>query len=691
MRNKWKTKSDFCGPNLLFSGHFRDHQDDGSGDHRNVSFGLHSRDRGRHRKSFPPGGSSEQIKRAVAMNLLPTPSNVSTSVLNTGLGPGEAWARITVIRGELYPLNSLQELINSTLGTQLRFYNVCIEGHNAVLYAKIRQKQFPEFRKSLQSLRDPNNVRDQLITELAPVPEPRVPPSPSNPTTTAQNIGSLLPESWMEALRACFRERFQPATRSLDLSSLHTEPTLLSQGLYLPLNKSAVVHAMISILKENKAQLSLLNLSNNRLQHLNAFSLLAANRDNEPGVSIERIDVSANPLQGITLLSGLRDIANLTELDISETPLFNRFQQSDRALATKLIKILPGIKRVNGKDLPVTVQFAIEQSSGGKGSPVTPKIPLPESVLGCFPSESVRMPLLGFLKEYFTRFDSQPRGENVLSYYTSASQMVMSVVPDFRLLGSGHHSGGSSNSFHSNISATARIESVDANGTTIKTYLSTSRLTQPYFSRSRNLLRCHDDCRRRELIVTGSIGIAAFLDELPSTEHPLESFSVDVAFHSDTQILFTVTGVFYELHPLTQSTSSARPGQKVVRKTLRCFSRTMILVAPGGHIVQDDLIVSNPTQRLCQRYITDVAARAQSTNDTAPSANSASVSVVTAPSSVVDPVTQLALLNEMRARTGMNETFARQCLSEYSWNLDSAFTAFQTLNAAGRIPRDAFS
>lgn len=79
--------------------------------------------------------------RSVFLQLLPTPSNVSTSVLNTGLGPGEAWARITVIRGELYPLNSLQELINSTLGTQLRFYNVCIEGHNAVLYAKIRQKQ----------------------------------------------------------------------------------------------------------------------------------------------------------------------------------------------------------------------------------------------------------------------------------------------------------------------------------------------------------------------------------------------------------------------------------------------------------------------------------------------------------------------------------------------------------------------
>ncbi|TPP56747.1 Nuclear RNA export factor 1 [Fasciola gigantica] len=678
-------------------GHFRDHQDDGSGDHRSVSFGLQCRDQGRNRKSFPPGGNTEMIKRAVAMNLLPTPSNALLGAQNTGLGPGEIWACITVVQGILYPLNSLQEVINNALGTQLRFYNACFEGRNAVLYAKIREKQLVQYSKSLQSLRDPNNGRDQLVTELTPVSEPRVPPSPSNPTPTAQNIGTLLPESWMEALRACFRERFQPTTRSLDLSSLHTEPILLSQGLYLPLNKSSVVHAMISILKENGAQLSLLNLSNNRLPHMNSFSLLAANRDGEPAVSIERIDLSANPLTGVTSLGGLRGIAKLIELDISETPLASRFQQSDRALATKLVKILPGIKRLNGRDLPTVVQFAVEGGSGRKGPSNTPRIPLPESVLGYFPSEAVRMPLLGFLKEYFTRFDSQPRGENILSYYTSASQMVVSTATEFRGIGSSHHNNSSSHSSNSNTPATARIESVAAGGTVIKTYLTTSRLSHPYYVRSRNLLRCRDDIRRRDLIIIGPIAIAAFLDELPATEHPLESFTVDVTFHSDTQILFTVTGVFYELQSLSQSGSGSsatnNPTQKATRKTLRCFTRTMILVAPGGHIVQDDLIISNPTPSLCKRYITDVAAKAQSTNNPASSSAStpASAPAVAVPSVVIDPAIQLTLLNEIRARTGMNEAFARQCLSEYAWNLDEAFNAFQTLNAAGRIPRDAFT
>ncbi|VDP92576.1 unnamed protein product [Echinostoma caproni] len=214
--------------------------------------GIHSRDQGRNRRSLPPRTNSELLKHAVAMNLLPTPSHNSSSVQNTGLGPGETWARISIVQGASYSLNLLQELINATLGTQLRFYNVCVEVQNVVMYAKIRQKQEIQFRKLLQSLRDPITGKDQLVTDLTTVPEPRVPSCPSN--STVLNIGSLFPDSWMEALRACFRERFQPTTRSLDLSSLHTEPTLLSQGLYLPLNRTSIVHAMISILKNNGAQ-----------------------------------------------------------------------------------------------------------------------------------------------------------------------------------------------------------------------------------------------------------------------------------------------------------------------------------------------------------------------------------------------------------------------------------------------------
>ncbi|VDP87988.1 unnamed protein product [Echinostoma caproni] len=347
----------------------------------------------------------------------------------------------------------------------------------------------------------------------------------------------------------------------------------------------------------------------------------------------------------------------------------------------------------NGQDVPPTIQFAVERESGRKPNTDTPRIPLPDSVLGYFPSDAVRMPLLGFLKEYFTRFDTQPRGENILSYYTSCSRFVISTSTEPRC---GPVQHGSSP--HTNTAATARIETVAADGTVVKIFLTTNRLSPQYFARSRNLLRCRDEYRRRDLVTCGPVSIAAFLDELPATEHPLESFTVDVIFHSDTQILFTVTGVFYEVHSVTPasggSNAQASPVQKTVRKTLRCFSRTMILVAPGGHIIQDDLIVSNPSPLLCKRYISEVAAKAQSSSGTGNATSSSSTAVQPTVSTGLvppNPATQVVVLNEMRARSGMNEAFARQCLDEYAWNLDQALNAFHALNSAGKIPPNAFT
>ncbi len=59
------------------------------------------------------------------------------------------------------------------------------------------------------------------------------------------------------------------------------------------------------------------------------------------------------------------------------------------------------------------------------------------------------------------------------------------------------------------------------------------------------------------------------------------------------QILFNVSGVFYEIRQPTGS-------NRALRKVLRCFTRSMILVAPAGHIMQDDLLISNPSESLIQ-------------------------------------------------------------------------------------------
>ncbi|CAH8675583.1 Nuclear RNA export factor [Schistosoma haematobium] len=620
------------------------------------------------RKSIISGNNVDMLKRAMNMNLIGGSAASVVTAQNSGLAPGEVWVRITIVHGANHPMMDLQQLVTTIVGTQLRFYNTCVEGRNALMHAKIRQKDVQSYRKSLQNLRDPSQG-SQLITDITIVPEPRV-PSSSDKRNESPNT-SPLPETWIEALKQCFVQRYQPTTRSLDLSSLHTDPVLLSQGLYLPLNKQAVVHTLITILKQNQAQLAVLNLSNNRLTHLNAFSPLSSTSAGFIPVSIERIDLSSNPLSSIPVLSGLRDIVGLVELDLTETPLMSKFNPNDKSFAAKLHTILPTIKRLNGQELPQTVQFAIEQGSDSSKRP--PTKPLPQSILGFFPNDEVKIALLSFLKLYLSRYDSKPRGESLLPYYTTVSQLVFSVSPENRFPNS------------QNVSFTARVEIQNGSDQPTTAYLTTSRLNQAYFLRSRNLLRCRDQSRRRDMVVRGSLAIAHFLDELPTTEHQLESLSVDVAFHSGTQMLFTMGGVFYEVSSMGSSSTNSSSHEKSVRKVLRCFTRTMILIAPGGHIVQDDYIVSNPTTSLCKKYITEMATRCKQDSQ----ASNQQQNVLSSDPSA--PEVKENIVIEFSRRTGMNIPFSRQCLEEYEWNANAALTAFETMNLAGKIPPEAFS
>ncbi|CAH8873329.1 unnamed protein product [Trichobilharzia szidati] len=630
---------------------------------------LHRRDyagKSGGRKSMAPSNNMEMIRRAVSMNLVSGSGTSGVTSQNSGLAAGEVWVRITVVNGANHSPTGLQRIIIAAVGTQLRFYNTCVEGKNFLTYAKVRQKEVHNYRKSLQNARDALQG-SQLITDITIVPEPRV-PSISDKMSRSESINSTpLPETWIEALKQCFVQRYQPNTRTLDLSSLHTDPDLLSQGLYLPLNKQAVVHALIAILKQNQAQLSVLNLSSNRLTHLNAFSPLSSTSAGCTPVSIERIDLSSNPLSGIPILSGLRDIVGLVELDLTETPLLSKFHPNDRVFAAKLQKILPTIKRLNGQDLPQTVQFAIEQ--GSDSTKPQPK-PLPQSIQGYFPNDEVKTALLSFLKLYLNRYDTQPRGENLLPYYTSLSQLAFSVVPESRIPST------------QNVSFNARIEVENESGQPTVAYLTTSRLTQPYFTRSRNLLRCRDESRRRDMVVRGSLAIASFLDELPATEHQLESLSVDVAFHSENQMLFTFGGVFYEVAPIASSAMTSTP-EKSVRKILRCFTRTMILAAPGGHVIQDDFIISNPSTSLCKKYITEMATKSRKVNPTPTQQPASNVNLSI-------PDAREPILTEFSRRTGMNIPFSKQCLEEFAWDVNAAFKAFETMNSSGKIPIEAF-
>ncbi|VDO71791.1 unnamed protein product [Schistosoma curassoni] len=150
-------------------------------------------------------------------------------------------------------------------------------------------------------------------------------------------------------------------------------------------------------------------------------------------------------------------------------------------------------------------------------------------------------------------------------------------------------------------------------------------------------------------------------------------------------MLFTMGGVFYEVSSMGSSSTNSSSHEKSVRKVLRCFTRTMILIAPGGHIVQDDYIVSNPTTSLCKKYITEMATRCKQDSQ----ASNQQQNVLS--SDLSAPEVKENMVIEFSRRTGMNIPFSRQCLEEYEWNANAALTAFETMNSAGKIPPEAFS
>ncbi|KAL7053063.1 hypothetical protein AAHC03_026105 [Spirometra sp. Aus1] len=621
------------------------------------SFNRQERSGGKHssRRQFNNNINVEAVRNTIGGNLGGSPQSCQTY----GLAVGESWLRVTVILGAHIPLDFLKENLGAAFGIPIRAFNLFTRNNNLTFFLKVRTKQIQTYRKATSTVMDPNSGKP-IICDLSLVREPEMPP----PSPGSQ----ALPDLWTEALRQCFTERFQTTTRVLDLSSLHTDPTLLSKGLYIPLNRTSVFSTFVSILQENSAQLSALNLSNNRLNHLQSFADIAA-KAGPVAFSVERIDLSGNFFHHPNNLQPLQFIPGLTSLDVTETPLGGKLQNpaQAKALQARILHFVPALKTLNGAPVRSSVEFAVERERPS-GNPVN-RVPLPASIQGYFPNDEVKLPLLSFLKEYFARYDCSPRGTNLISYYTPASILTCSL-------------NGTSHGSNRGVMETIEVCSGDGEPQK-KMVLMTGHLDDSYFKNNRNILRCRDEGRRKELVSVGTVSICSALERFPATEHLLESFSIDVIFHSANQMLFNVTGVFYEV----KQPANANSG---LRKVLRCFARTMVLVAPGGHILQDDLIISNPPDSLVQRYIRDVKKQSLLNAVSVPPPPSAPSGSFISTGPNANLADRDVVLAEFRRQTGMNATYARQCLEEFGWNFETALNSFQIAHSANKIPPSAF-
>uniref|UniRef100_A0A1D5QS92 Nuclear RNA export factor 1 n=1 Tax=Macaca mulatta TaxID=9544 RepID=A0A1D5QS92_MACMU len=183
-----------------------------------------------------------------------------------------------------------------------------------------------------------------------------------------------------------------------------------------------------------------------------------------------------------------------------------------------------------------------------------------------------------------------------------------------------------------------------------------------YFKDSRNVKKLKDPTLRFRLLKHTRLNVVAFLNELPKTQHDVNSFVVDISAQTSTLLCFSVNGVFKEVDGKS-------------RDSLRAFTRTFIAVPASNSglcIVNDELFVRNASSEEIQRAF-----------------------AMPAPTPSSSPVPTLSpeqqeMLQAFSTQSGMNLEWSQKCLQDNNWDYTRSAQAFTHLKAKGEIPEVAF-
>ncbi|KAJ8309187.1 hypothetical protein KUTeg_014061 [Tegillarca granosa] len=219
---------------------------------------------------------------------------------------------------------------------------------------------------------------------------------PSGPPYT------IMDEDKIEKLKVCMSGRYDPPTKTLNLSSLYEDPGLLQDNLYLALNRNNIMSEVVKIIEENIPELEALDISNNRLMSLSTIGDLTKKAPN-----VVKLNIGKNSLHHIDEIDRLKGW-KLEEIILDGNSLCDKFNDQSSYISA-VRKKFPKVLKLDGHDLPPPIKFDIESSAE-----------LPETKGSFFQSSNLQELIVKFLKEYFTIYDSDNRQPLMEAYHESA-------------------------------------------------------------------------------------------------------------------------------------------------------------------------------------------------------------------------------------------------------------------------------
>ncbi|XP_071974556.1 nuclear RNA export factor 1 [Engystomops pustulosus] len=406
-------------------------------------------------------------------------------------------------------------------------------------------------------------------------------------------------------LKNCMQKRYDGAQQALNMRSIRLDPDLIENKVDIILNRKNCMTAMLQIIEENVPELLSLDLSNNKLyklDHLTDIHLKAPN--------LKLINLSDNLLRSEKDLDKIKGL-KLEMLWLDGNPLCKFFKDQNLYISA-MRERFPKLLQLDGHDLPPPITFDVE-------TPTT----LPPCKGSYLATDDIKALILRFLQQYYACYDGDDR-QGLLNVYHDEACCSLSIPGPI-----GQNPSRSS--------------------------------LGDYFNSSRNIKRLRDPALRYKLLKHKRLSVVSFLNELPRTQHDLNSFVVDVTAQTPTLLSFVVNGVFKV------------EGQS--NDPVRAFSRVFIAVpGPDGGLllVNDEQFIRNAsTEEIRKAFATP-----------APTPSSSPVPVLApAPQEIVQAFSVFS---------GMNAEWAQKCLQDNGWDFDQAANIFLKLKTEGKIPEVAF-
>ncbi|KRX82445.1 Nuclear RNA export factor 1 [Trichinella sp. T6] len=436
-----------------------------------------------------------------------------------------------------------------------------------------------------------------------------------------------LVDSDKEVLKQVLDSLFCAGTHHLNLGCFSQNTVIRNHREYMPVNRNSVMLAIAILLSEQGGVIHSIDLSNNRLRHLDYLANLVSFTRN-----VIALDLNENQVDSVDELRKLSGW-KLSQLNVKQNPFYKDFK-SESEYHRAMLSVFPQLTLLDG--VPVvkeeTVNFGLDVPTVSAA-----QINWPPALGSFLVNDELKDLLIRFFMEYYSCFDSTETSqrEKLLHAYTKTS--LFSLTADQRTA------------------------------------------LRNLYRDSHNIVRISVwKSFRDRLVKRGHMNIVGHLSSaFPRTQHDPSSFLLDIFFVSGDLIGCCMNGSLKMI-------SEGEPDVFLL------FTRSFILrrVTAQGLCIENDMInVRNVSEEELRSYTTTVQnalnappqVNQQIGQITAPSVSN-NTSVNLGSQVAQSPVA----MGEMLSReTNLRLEWAMKCLEDNGWQYNDAKNAFLRLLEQG--------